>query len=542
MESKAEEIKLLKLTEKEKKEEEKEKEEKTKKRQEEIKKKRLDEKIKRSKIVYDKVIKSFSMSDHSIANYEIRKAKKGKKAILVNFIIGKTEFTIRKMFADLTIENYLEFNIDLIKVEVDIMLNGIMLIYLLIKHIILRDVDKDERKDPYLKNYICLIESAKEGQIGMYNNKNQQIKYCFIDLNMLMLGEEMDMTINMNDLHIIISLDSLLRLYQFGMYYLDKFSTTMFNVENERFILQQKLQKKILDFASKKEIKLKNEELIEKGIKLKNEELMEKGINQEYMERLKKYITNIYTIEEAKDYIKKKHKKKTLDDYIAYFSDVESSEKGKKVFVTSERTRSKMRIIFNMNNTMFKLPINQNNIEEPLLSMYFDLIFTMNSTNVYDEIVSFPSRVLLAQIYETKTSYMHISLSQCEVDMVYYLPNTNQFTHNIASERLVSNFRFKCNIESYIFPHVEQSIMNIDVEMEPLILAFGMRQVRKLMNFSTNALGFLSKLEEKYIPFIKPENIQNGVVVMPNRKKYKIKKIFRRIIIRNIIKTILKKK
>ena len=529
MESKAREIKMLKLTEKEKKEEEKEKEEKIKKRQEEIRQKRLDERIKRSKVVYEKVIKSFSMSDHSIAKYETIKAKKGKKAILVNFIIGKTEFTIRKMFADLTIENYLEFNIDLIKIEVDIMLNGVMLIYFLIRHIILRDVDKDERKEPYLKNYTCLIESAKEGEMGIYN-KNNKTKYSFIDLKMLMLGEEMDMTINMNDLHIIISLDSLLRLYQFGMYYLDNFTSTMFNVESERFILQKKLQKKILEYGSKKEIKIKNEELIEKEI------------NQEYMERLKKYITNIYTIEDAKDYIKKKHKKKNLDDYIAYFSDVESSEKGKKVFVTSERNRSKMRIIFNMNNTMFKLPINPNNTEEPLLSMYFDLTFTMDSTNVYDEIVSFPSRVLLAQIYETRTSYMHISLSQCEFDMIYYLPETNQFTHNLASERLVSNFRFKCNIESYIVPHVEQSIMNIDVEMEPLILAFGMRQVRTLMNFSTTALGFLSKLEEKYIPFIRPENVQNGVVLIPKRKKYKIRQIFRRIMIRNMIRTVLKQK
>ena len=124
-----------------------------------------------------------------------------------------------------------------------------------------------------------------------------------------------------------------------------------------------------------------------------------------------------------------------------------------------------MRIIFNMNNTMFKLPLDPNNINEPLFSMYFDLTFTMDATNVYDNIIALPSRKLLAQIYETKTSYMHISLSQCEFDMVYYMQSTRQFTHNLASERLVSNFRFKCNIESYIAPYAEQSIMNIDVIM-----------------------------------------------------------------------------
>ena len=450
---KAEERKMLKLTEKEKKEEEKEREEKIKKKQEELKEKRLNENIKRAKIVYEKVIKSFSMADHSIANYETIKCKSEKKAILVNFIIGKTRFAIRKMFADLSIEDYLVFQIDLIKIEVDIMIDGIMLIGFLIRHIILNDVDKDETKQYYLNpNYICLVESAKEGQMGTYNSmKDQQTKYCFIDLTMLMLGEEMDMTINMNDLHIIMSLNSILRLYQFGMYYLEKYTITNYNVENDRILLEQELKNKMKASGSKEEDKEKNEELIE------NE------IQAEYMARLKKYVRNVYTVEQAKYYIKKRHKTKTLDDYIAYFADVESSEKGKKVFVTSERKRSKMRIIFNMNNTMFKLPINPNSTDDPLFSMYFDLTFTMDATNVYDDVIALPSRKILAQIYETKTSYMHVSLSQCEFDMVYLIPNTKRFTHNVASERLVSNFRFKCNIESYIAPYVEQSIMNIDL-------------------------------------------------------------------------------
>ena len=55
---------LLGLDEKAKKEKEKEKEEKFKKRMEEMKKKREEENIKKAKIFYDKVIKSFSMSDH----------------------------------------------------------------------------------------------------------------------------------------------------------------------------------------------------------------------------------------------------------------------------------------------------------------------------------------------------------------------------------------------------------------------------------------------------------------------------------------------
>ena len=525
--------KMLKLTEKEKEEEEKEVQEKIKKREEQIKKKKLEDNIKRSKIVYEKVIKSYGMSDYSIANSETIKAKRNKKAILVNFVIGEARFIIKKVFVDLSKEDFLEFKIDIIKVEVDIMLDGIMLICFMIKHIILNDLDKDERKQFYLNhNYICLVESAKEGQMGNFNNINQQTKYCFIDLNMLILGDEVDMTINMNDLHIILSLNSIIRLYQFGMYYLEIYSSKIIDVEIEKNEMDKELNEKMKELGNKDEIKEKE-----------NDEKVQNDINQEYMARLKKYVRKDYTVEMAQDYIKKQHKTRTLDDYIAYFADIESSEKGKKVFVTSERKRGKIRIIFNMNNTMFKMPLDPNKLDAPLLSMYFDLTFSMDSNNVYDDIITLPSRKLLAQIYETKLSYMHVSLSKCEFDVVFLIPNTKHFTHNAASERLVSNFRFKCNIESYIAPFAEQSIMNINILMEPLILAFGMRQVRTLYSFyNENFNKFMNEFNEKYFPFIKPEQIVNGVVMIPKKKKRTLKEIVRKAYLKNHISKIFKQR
>ena len=498
---------LLKLNEETKKQKEKNDKEQIEKRKKEIKEKREKENIARAKIVYDKVIKSFSMSDHSIAKYETMKAKKGKKAILVNVVIVKTKFAIRKYFADLSIEDYLVFQIDTIKVEVDIMLTGIMLIGLIIKHISLTDVDKDERKQLYLcPEYITLIESAKEGQMGNYYSE-QDNKFCFIDLNMLMLGEEMDMFINMNDLHIIISLNTIERLNQFGMYYLDVFTQENFHTDTERFLAEKDFKKKLAELGGKEVQREKHEELVK-------EEL-----NKEYMARLKKYVRNMYSVEDAKDYIKKRHKINTLDDYVKYFSDVESSKRGRKVFVIPERSRSKMRIIFNMNNTMFKLPLDHYNLKEPLLSMNFDMTFSMDAKNVFDNIITIPSRKLLAQIYETKSSFMHISLSQFDFDMVYLNPRTKTFSKNLPSERFLSNFRLKCSIESDISPYIEESVMNINVILEPLILAFGMRQVRKLMGFLTKVGEFTPKLQEKYFPHVKPDQVINGMVKIPPKKK-----------------------
>ena len=78
--------------------------------------------------------------------------------------------------------------------------------------------------------------------------------------------------------------------------------------------------------------------------------------------------------------------------------------------------------------------------------------------------------------------------------------------------------------------------------MEPLILVFGMRQVRKMMTFLPEAMNFLVNLNKKYIPFIKPEDAQNDVAIIPKKKKYKMKEIIRRIIVRNHISNVFKKK
>ena len=54
----------------------------------------------------------------------------------------------------------------------------------------------------------------------------------------------MDMFINMNDLHIIISLNTIERLNQFGMYYLDVFTQENFHTDTEIYLAEKQIKKK----------------------------------------------------------------------------------------------------------------------------------------------------------------------------------------------------------------------------------------------------------------------------------------------------------
>ena len=514
------------LSEEAQKAKKKEELEKEREKNEKMKKAREDDNIKKAKVVYGKVIKSFSMSDRSIAKYETEKAKREKKSILVNLVIKKFEFNIQKNITDLITQDYLHFEIEMIKVEVDIMLNGIIFVCLLIQKICLSDLDKDMNKVLYLnKEYQFLIKSPKIGNI-VNNGIIQESKNCFIDLNLLMLGDEMDIFINMNELQIMISLDTITRLYQFGMHYYGVFATEKYYVEIKKY----QMKKKYFDTVRK-----------HGGRELEEKQKSEKEqLNKEYMARLKKYVSNIYTEEKAKEDIKKTHKIKNLNNYVEEFAERVSSRRRKKVSVFHERNRSKMRIIFNMNDTMFIMLLDHKDLNEPSLSMNFNMTFSMDAYNVFDNIMIYPSRMLLAQIYETKTSFMHISLSKFEFDMVNYKPKAKTFIKNSPSERFISDFRLKCSIESYIQPFIEESVMTINVILEPLILAFGMRQVRKLMGFLPAVTAFSPKLQEKYVPQAPTDQKGNYSVNKIPKEKSNIKDKFRQVLVRNQLEKILR--
>jgi hypothetical protein len=91
------------------------------------------------------------------------------------------------------------------------------------------------------------------------------------------------------------------------------------------------------------------------------------------------------------------------------------------------------------------------------------------------------------------------------MDMIYFLPNEQGFTHNLPEERLITNYRMSCVIESFLALDSENNVMIIDVILEPLLFAFGMRQVRKSWEFYFKVMKHVDDmLKVHYKPFIKP--------------------------------------
>ena len=192
-----------------------------------------EEKKKNAETFYKNFIKSFCSTKYHRVSNDIKMIYKNKKSVLVDVILKHAVFSLEKNYPDNTCETYLFFEMKLLKIECDISLNNELIVLIQVKSITLFDYDKDEnKKDIINERYQCLIGTeidVKKDDKG--NPINKEENSSFIDYQLLMTGDELNNNIYVNDLHIMASLESLLHMYQFSMYYTEKYLNKMERIE-----------------------------------------------------------------------------------------------------------------------------------------------------------------------------------------------------------------------------------------------------------------------------------------------------------------------
>jgi hypothetical protein len=229
-----------------------------KKRKEEI---AYNERKKKAALVYKHFIKSYSMSSYHRVLDDIKSIVSNKKSVLVNIILKHVRFAIQKNYPDHTVEDYLVFEMTLLKVDCDISESGLV-VRVFVKNVALYDFDKDEEKNHVINKYFqCLIESAHEDEYGRLitiRGTNEDQNVSFIEYQLLLMGNEINNIVNINDLHILVSLESMLHMYQFSMYYVYVLLDTMKDAE---IIKNMEIERNIETSCSKIENNLKEKEM-----------------------------------------------------------------------------------------------------------------------------------------------------------------------------------------------------------------------------------------------------------------------------------------
>ena len=474
---------------------------------------------KKANIIYQQYIKSFAISDNYRVNSDIKEIVTSKKSILVNVILKDVRFAIKKNYPDYTVEDYLVFEMKLLKVECDIAATGSLVVKVLVKDIALRDLNKDEKKREIINpQFQCLIKSAQENQgVKLYKKDEYEDdkNIGFVDYQLLIIGDELNNLVNINDLHITASLESLLHMYQFSMYYVGVYLNTMNDIE----IIKNREMENII----KKEI----------GNEKELNEIKLKSINDENFAIIQKYYLHKFDLNYLNDIKRKTEKsknKKIWKDIKSFEEYIRSKEyksgTNKKEAISSERKRSILKVLVTMNNTRVELPFNPLKLNEPIFKLKFNLIYNQKSTSVYTDFFTLPSKKIIGTFYESNTSSMNTSVSNCDFDMVYYLKYKKKLSENLPEDRLLSNFRMACLIDSFIALNSEQNVMIIDVNTEPILFAFGMRQFKKSWSLYEKSMNYLKLMFEKYIPYARPG--QEKISLKKKSLKYIIKKVIRR--------------
>ena len=430
----------------------------------------------------------------------INEIKNTKRTMRIQFIMNEMSLTFKKIHPDLKRENFLILIQKAFECEYLMMDNNDMLTLIRMKNIYLYDKDRNEKKYNIIsEQFQCLINSSK----NINNNTNS-----FIDMTSLYRkingASKIDTIFDMNDLNIIISFDSLLRIYQFMMYYYEKYNEKMYEIEHPQEITNNIKKTDKISLSSRNTSKRNS----------------------------KKNLTVL------------SHKfSKTSDKKLNIIRNCRSKtikkRKSTNSIIKKEIIDSKITIVYKMKNTIFKIPLKPKDPNTPIFSFSFNLIYNQKIRNLYTNILQLPQNFLIEKTYEKQKSTMNLLISKVYLDIEFKNYEPSKYIYE--NEKLVSNFRMSYYLSSFLYIPKEQSMTIVNMDLEPLFCKFGVKQMGKILDFYNDFNSFWFDYNNiKYIPYLLPEYVINGKVIINPHKKRTFRECVLRIVIAIQIRKSLK--
>ena len=383
-----------------------------------------------------------------------------KNEYFYEVIIQKIKFTIYKKFPDLSNKTFLETEIDSFKYLMCGNQIKDSLMKVSMKNLSVFDKEKSIN-DEYIviKEYQTLIHHNNKNQ----NAKNEDIfSYTNIYINNL---KENISEIEFSNIDIIMTFDSLTRIYIFSMYYYKIFYENYLNSNSNQ-------NKKLSDYNVK----------LTKSFTLINKD--------------SKIVTN-------NDGFKK------------------------------EITKNKFIFQIKFINNNILLPYDPSSLECPIISLRLNMFYDQSSDSETIQVFDIKKKNLIKKFVLPNNSNLNLMIYESDFDIIKYSLKNKHFIYNKKNNKILSNYRIQF---SYKYSHLQinkQSLANIDILIEPIIIDICLDQLKDILIFYNKSMKFLyENLYEYYIPYIKPENVIyfKGKPYI-NKKKLTFKKLSYRIYI-----------
>ena len=517
----------------------------------------FDEKVKKMQKEnrYHQFVKSYSqLCKNSNLLHPFEKMEKNKKTLLILLDFREFKFTIKKNYTDYTTEEYLIYDQKSFEIEYFIDDNGNMSVTLTIKDINLFDKDREEIYDNnkntynildegeddendkniintninyktkrYPKNYLiqkefsCLIKSSfekeEEGKmikINPFDKKKKENSFIVIRYLYKVKIQDTLIEIIMNNLNIIISFDSLKRMYQFSMYYLDRYQKMIEDTNNKvpnQNNINPKNKKEYLNTLKEKQRK--------KNLNKDSVNSFTKGIKSDLQKKLNNYIEKLNN---------QKNENIFLDSWNKWKNILKEQKSGK--ILKRESIKNTMKVKFIMKKTNFKVPLYPQSKETPIVVFFFNMIYNQDWTNEYENLYTIPNKKIVETNYFVQDSKMNLVVNQLNLNVTFPSKINHPF---LNSQKILNDLRLFINVSMSIIPKLKQSLIITKILLEPLLINLSVKQFIYIWDFYSLAMKFLYyDMPEKYIPLMKPEYLKTGI---PKRQKLNLRQTLRKILV-----------
>ena len=313
------------------------------------------------------------------------------------------------------------------------------------KNLKLYDKEKNINKEYIvIKEYQTLIKNNKR---DLKANEKKMFSYSCIYIDSL---KESKIEIKLCNIEILITIDSLTRIYIFSMYYYKMFYENYLNA------------------YSKKNINNKNT--------LKSEYTLTKDENSSNDFRnvptLLKYNPSLIPQKHTKEIIKNKFifQIKIIDNFIL-------------------------------------VPYSPTSLECPILSLKLNMFYDQSSDsetiNVFDK-----NKKLIQTVIRPNNSYLNLMIYESDFDIIKYNLDKKEFVFHKKANKIISNYRIQFTNKFSNITSNNQSLSEINILIEPIIIYICLYQFKDILIFYKQSMQFLYvNLYEYYIPYLKPDNV-----------------------------------
>ena len=146
--------------------------------------------------------------------------------------------------------------------------------------------------------------------------------------------------------------------------------------------------------------------------------------------------------------------------------------------------------------------------------MFYEQSNNSEIQNIYD----IKNKIFLESKIVYNNKNMNLMICESDFDIIFLNPSFEE----IKSEKIITNYRIQFTSKYSYFLSKNNSISNMNILVEPLIITIDLYELKYSLSFYNNMMKFLfESLYMKYVPYLKPEDViyQKGKPIIIQRKK-----------------------